>query len=132
MEKKESKITLEVKSQNFNKEGKVINALEAGAKLTKADAGRLGYEDQDSITFQTSGCGCPKVNADYNSTRIGKGEVETTVELDLKAKKLDLEKKDLVDVIAANAKLTKVDTLELNQKTEDWLRLKAETNCESD
>ena len=133
MEKKETKITVEVKSQNFNKEGKVVNALEAGAKLTKADAGRVGYEDQDSLTFQASGCGCPKINADYNSTTIGEGDVKTTVEMEVKAQKLDVDKKELVDVIAANAKLTKADAgREINQKTEDWFRLKAEGSCEGD
>jgi hypothetical protein len=133
VEKKETKIIVEVKSQNFNKEGQVVNALEAGAKLTKANAGRVAFENQDSITFHASGCGCPKVNADYTSTAIGEGEVETVVELDVKAKKLDMDRKELIDAIAANAKLTKADGgRDINQKTEDWFRLKAESNCEGD
>ncbi|MGL4632369.1 MAG: hypothetical protein ACRCVT_14300 [Leadbetterella sp.] len=48
--------------------GKVIDAIAAGAKLTKADSGRIGQTALDTITVNIDpcdvndgGCGCPKM-----------------------------------------------------------------------
>lgn len=48
--------------------GQLIDAIAAGGKLTKADAGRVGYLNLDSITvnidpcdINDGGCGCPKI-----------------------------------------------------------------------
>ena len=66
-EKKETTtvIAIEVKTQNFNNNGELTSEIVEGSKLTKADAGRLAFEDVDSLTFKSSGCGCPKIEVDW-------------------------------------------------------------------
>jgi hypothetical protein len=131
--KKENlKIVLEVKAINFNNQGQLLDAISAGAKLTKADAGRISQNDEDTITILGSDCGNPVITADYRSTSLGKGETKTNLELDLKGQVYSKEKNQLVDGFSANSKLEKLDDgLDPNKKTEDWHRLKAEKDCKA-
>ncbi|MBI2722490.1 MAG: hypothetical protein HYX39_09970 [Bacteroidetes bacterium] len=127
-----STIVVEVKTQNFNSKGELISAIAAGSKLTKADAGRIGYVDEDSITVKSSGCGCPKIEVDHNATSLDAQSKEaayknTTVEVDVKAQILDTEKKALVDAIASEVKLNRIENgIVAGRKSEDWLHLEVE------
>ncbi|MBK9283057.1 MAG: hypothetical protein IPM51_01915 [Sphingobacteriaceae bacterium] len=130
--KKESlKVIVEVKGKNYSK-GQVINSFEADAIITKESEGRLNQNDEDTITVIASDCGTPKLEAKYQSKSIGEGAIKTNIEIELKGKTLDLTKNQLIDAIAAGAKLTKADAgRTLDKAVEDLLTLKAEKNCES-
>lgn len=126
------KVVVEVKAKNYDTKGVVTDAVEAGAKLTKADAGRISQSDEDSITINATNCGTPTIEANYHSVSVGKGEVKTDLEIDLKGQTRDMSKNELIDAIAASAKLSKADAgRELNKSIEDWHRLKAVKNCEA-
>ena len=120
-----TKVVLDIQVKNYDKDGKLIDALESGAKLTKADAGRKSYEDLDSLSFKSETCGCGKLAIDYNSTTKGGAEMnETSLEVDLKLKKLDMNRNELIDAIAASSKLTKADAgRALDKTTEDNFHL---------
>ncbi|MES2512900.1 MAG: hypothetical protein V4580_02095 [Bacteroidota bacterium] len=125
-------IAIEVKTQNFNDKGEVISAMVAGSKLTKADAGRLAFVDEDSLTFKSSGCGCPKIEVDHNSTsndiKLEENATKnSTLEVDVKAQIKVAGKLELIDAIASGAKLTKADAGRLlDRKSEEWFNLQAE------
>lgn len=125
-------IAIEVKTQNFNNNGQMISESVDGSKLTKADAGRLAFVDEDSITFKSSGCGTQKIEVDYNSTSTDiKSEdnatKNSTFEIDVKSKIRNAGNTQLVDAIASSAKLTKADSGRFTgRKTEGWLNLQAE------
>jgi hypothetical protein len=125
-------IAIEVKTQNFNSKGELIDAIAAGSKLTKADAGRTQFEDLDSISFKSSNCGNPKIEVDYNSASTDiKSEEQairnTTFEVDVNSQILNTEKKELVNAIVAGSKLTKADSGRLEgQSREEWINLRAE------
>ena len=127
-----SNITIEVKSQNYNCKGELIDAITAGSKLTKADAGRLEFVDEDSLTFKSSNCGRSKIEVDHNSSSTDilsddDAIKSRTLEVDVKSQILNAEKGELVDAIAAGAKLTKADAGRFTgQKSEEWLNLKVE------
>lgn len=133
-EKKEtvSTLAIEVKTETFNASGDLTSAIVAGSKLTKADAGRLAFEDQDSLTFKSSGCGSPKIEVDHNSSSndiasVDNATKQTTLEVDVKAQIMNADKKVLVDAIASGAKLTKADAGRLAaQKSENWFNLQVE------
>lgn len=139
-EKKEttSVIAIEVKTQNFNSKGELIDAIAAGSKLTKADAGRLAFEDTDSLSFKSSGCGCPKIEVDHNGTSNDilseeKASKTTTLEVDVKAQIMNADTKILIDAIASSAKLTKADSGRLTgQKSEEWFNLQVDGACETE
>lgn len=132
MENKKLKVVLDVQANNFNNKGELIDAIAAGAKLTKADAGRSGSNDEDTITILGSDCGNPVLTADYRSVRSGIGEKETEVELDLKGKIFNQEKNQLVDGFAAQSKLKTVFAgKNATEVTEEWQRLKAEKDCKA-
>jgi len=118
--------------KNYNEEGQLLNALEASAKLTKADAGRESNVDEDAISINASTCDTPTIEAVYHGNAVGNGEVQTTLELDLKGKVFNEDKQELVDAIAAQAKLDKTNLGETDGMiTQDWYRLKAVKNTES-
>lgn len=126
------KVTVQLTATNYNEFGDVLNAIDASAKLTKADAGRESKGDEDNITINASTCDKPTIEATYTSSAHGKGEVKTTLDLDLKAKVFDDDKEELIDALSVQTKLEKTD---LGQKegflTQDWYRLKAVKNTES-
>jgi len=125
-----SKVMIELKAENYNSKGELIDAIAASAKLSKADAGRVGYVDEDSITFHEDGCGCPKIEIGINSTTTGEGKKLSTLEVDVKKQKLNPEGV-LVDAISAGAKLTKADAgRTTDKKLEEYFKLKVEGNCE--
>lgn len=128
-----SKLTIEVRTEKYNAKGELIDAIAAGAKLTKADAGRVGYVDEDSITLHQDGCGCGKLELGINSATSGQGKKESTVEVDFKRQKLNAENGQMVDVLKSHSKLTKADAgRSLDKKLEDYFKLKVEGNCEGD
>lgn len=64
-------INFEVSLQKKNASGEVIDAIVSGAKLTKADAGRVGYHSEEWLTITVEeGEGAdklPKVTLNSNS-----------------------------------------------------------------
>lgn len=133
LKKENLKVTVELNAKNFNQYGELLNAIEASAKLTKADAGRISIGDEDSLNINASTCDIPTIEANYTGQRIGKGESETALELNLKGKVFNDETQELVDVIAADAKLKKLDDgKDEAQATKDWFRLKAVKNTNSE
>lgn len=126
-----SKVVIELKTENFNSKGELIDALTASAKLTKADAGRLGYLDEESLTLHQDGCGCGKMEIGINSTTTGEGKKLSTIEVDVKTKRLNPENGELVDALSAGSKLTKADAgRSLDKKLEEYFKLTVEGNCE--
>ncbi|HAD33063.1 MAG TPA: hypothetical protein DCF44_00915 [Chitinophagaceae bacterium] len=126
-----SKVVIELKTENYNSKGELIDAIAASAKLSKADAGRVGYVDEESITFHEDGCGCGKLEIGVNSTTTGEGKKLSTIEVDVQRKKLNPENGELVDALSAGAKLTKADAGRLlDKKLEEYFKLKVEGNCE--
>ncbi len=133
METNNLKVTVELTAKNFNEDGEVLNAIEASAKLTKADAGRNAHGDEDSISINASTCDVPTVEAYYQGQSYGKGKMDTNLELDLKGKAFDVDKEELIDVMSATAKLSKEDLgKDENQLTKDWYRLKVVKNTDSE
>ena len=121
---------LEVKAANYEN-GKLKNVFGGKAQITKEDDGRESQNDEDTVTIRTSDCGTPKMEADYESVSIGKGEVKTDIELELKGQTAD-SRGGLIDAITAGAKLTKADAgRDLDKAIEDHLTLKAERDCNS-
>lgn len=126
-----SKVLIEIKTQNYNSKGELIDAIAASAKLSKADAGRVGYTDEESLTFHQDGCGCGKLEIGVNSTTTGEGKKSSTIEVDVKTQKLNPENGELIDALSAGAKLTKADAgRSLDKKLEEYFKLKVEGNCE--
>jgi hypothetical protein len=94
MQEKETKTTIEfeVKVKTFDMtKGELIDAIAAGSKLTKADAGRelenanaSIVEDTVEISFDpcleriNSGCGCPKITMRSHTkmTKADSGKTE--------------------------------------------------------
>jgi len=106
------------------------NVLEAHGKINKVFAEREGIVEE-ALSFKGTDCGKASMEANYNSTTQATGEQTTDVELNVKGKVLNA-KKELIDVVEAESKLTKADAGELdNTKTEDWLKLKLENGCEA-
>ncbi|MBK9284034.1 MAG: hypothetical protein IPM51_06900 [Sphingobacteriaceae bacterium] len=129
--KEKLKVLVEVSGKNYNK-GQVVSAFEANAVITKESESRLRQKDEDSITVRASDCETPKIEADYHSKSIGEGEIKTNIEIDIKGKTFDATKNQLIDAIAAGAKLTKADAGRTIDKTvEDLLSLKAEKSCDA-
>ena len=132
-------IAIEVNTQNFNDKGELTDSITASAKITKADAGRQLFTDEDSLSLKLSGCGTPKIEADYNATSTDTLSADdasknTTLELDVKGQTFDMTKGELIDAIASGSKLTKADAGRLTgQTSEDWLNLQVEggngTDC---
>jgi hypothetical protein len=127
------KVTVELTAKNYNEDGNVLNAIEASAKLTKADAERSANGDEDSISINASTCDVPTIEAYYQGQSYGKGQMDTTLELDLKGKAFDVDAEELKDVMSATAKLSKEDLgKDENQLTKDWYRLKVVKNLDSE
>ena len=126
-----SKVIIELKTENYNSKGELIDSIAASAKLTKADAGRLGNTDEESLSLKQDGCGCGKLEIGINSTATGEGKKLSTMEVDVKTKKLNPENGELIDALSAGAKLTKADSGRgLDKKLEEYFKLKVEGNCE--
>lgn len=106
------------------------NVLESQGKLKTVFAGREGILEE-SLSFKGTDCGKASMEANYNSTSQAIGEQNTDVELSIKGKVLNA-KRELIDVVEAESKLTKADAgVNENTKTEDWFKLKLENGCEA-
>lgn len=118
-------VVVDVKAINYQNG----NVYEAEGKLKTVFGGR-GQIAEESLTFRGTDCGKSQMEVDYNSASTGIGEKTTNVELDIKGRVLN-ERKELIDVVAANAKLAKTDTGIDGVKAEDWLKLKLENGCDA-
>lgn len=78
MEKENSKAVVNVEfTYEKKQEGKVIDAISAGAKLTKADAGRTVGSESIIIIIEpkccddnNGGCGCPKISIEQETEYV--------------------------------------------------------------
>ena len=131
MEKKENlNVVVEVKASNYQN-GKLKTVFGGKAHITKKDDCRTLQNDEDTVIIRGNDCEPSKMEADYKSTSIGKGEVLTNVEIELKGQIAD-SRGELIDAISAGAKLTKADAgRDIDQAIEDHYALKAERSCES-
>ncbi len=76
---------VKVKTFDMNK-GELIDAIAAGSKLTKADAGRVGYNSEEKViiriepTENDGSCGCPKIALESHSklTKADSGKTDQT------------------------------------------------------
>jgi len=68
-------VNLEFTFQKIS-DGKIIDAISAGAKLTKADAGRVTDTETIIIIIEPKcddndgGCGCPKITIEHQAEYI--------------------------------------------------------------
>jgi len=76
---------VKVKTFDMNK-GELIDAIAAGSKLTKADAGRVGYNSEDSMIIRIEQCqnegSCPQITLESHSklTKADAGKLETATD----------------------------------------------------
>ena len=76
-------IEFDVKVKVLDKaKGVLIDALASGGKMTKADSGRVGYVNEESLTVtldpcDDGGCGCPKISL-TSSTKSTKADAGRT------------------------------------------------------
>lgn len=107
------------------------NVMESSGKITKTGPDHVNVAEEDTLTFRASDCTKSSMEVNYNSSTTGTGEQATDVELDIKGGILN-EKKEVVDVIATDAKLKVVFGGKGQiEKTEDWLKLKIENSCDA-
>lgn len=119
-------IKVDVKAINYQNG----NVMESTGKLKTVFGGRDGVVEE-SLSFKGTDCGKATMEANYNSTSQGTGEQTTDVELNIKGKILT-DKKELIDVVEAESKLSKADAGNIGgPKTEDWLKLKLENGCDA-
>lgn len=129
MKDRKTEVSIEVNGNTYNKNGELIDAIAASAKLTKADAGRSAAQDEDSLTIKVNGSDTSKAAIDYNGSSNSTGDdasIETTVEVNVKGQALNT-KGELIDAIASGAKLTKADAGRMvNETSTDWLNFEVE------
>ncbi len=126
MEKEKSslKVAVNVTATNYQNG----NVFEAQGKLKTVFGGKGQIEE--SLTFHGSDCGKPNMEVDYNSSFAGAMEQTNDVELDIKGRVLN-SKKELIDIVGANAKIAKTEVITENVRSEEWLRLKMENSCDA-
>lgn len=107
------------------------NVMEAKGEITKSAAECSQIKGEDTLTFRGGDCEKPQMEINYNSSAKGTDEQTTDVDLEIKGRVLT-DRKELVDVIATDAKLKTVfggkGQIELR---EDWLKLKIENSCDA-
>lgn len=119
-------IKVDVKAINYQNG----NVLESQGKLKTVFGGRDAIVEE-TLSFKGTDCGKATMEANYNSTSQGTCEQTTDVELNIKGKILN-DKKELIDVVEAESKLSKESAGNIGgPKTEDWLKLKLENGCEA-
>lgn len=131
MEKKENlKVVVEVKGTNYSN-GKLKSVFGGKAQIIKDTKDRDSKNDVDTISFRGTDC-TPKIEAEYKSVSIGKGEVKTDVEIELRGQLAD-SKNELLDAIAGSAKLTKADAgRNLDTAIEDIHKVVVTKSCDAD
>ncbi len=123
-------VVLEVKATNYAN-GKLKTVFGGKGQITKDNAGRVSQKDEDTIKFAASDC-AGTLEAEYNSVSIGRGEVKTDVELDMKVQYADMNKGELIDAIATGSKLTKADAgRSLDTAIEDVHKLIGKRDCDA-
>jgi len=107
------------------------NVMETKGEITKSTAECAEIKGEDTLTFRGGDCGKAQMEINYNSSANGTGEQTTEVDLEIKGQLLT-DKKELVDVIATDAKLKTVfgGKGQIGH-TEDWLKLKIENSCDA-
>lgn len=129
--KKDLKIVVEVTGTNYSN-GKLKSVFGGKGQIIKESTDRKCRNDEDTIIFRASDC-TPKIEAEYKSVSIGKGEVKTDVELELRGQTFDMNKGELIDAIASGSKLTKADAgRALDTAIEDIHKLIVTKDCEAD
>jgi hypothetical protein len=124
------KVVVEVTGTNYSN-GKLKSVFGGKGQINKFNSEREAQNDRDAITIRATDC-TPKLEAEYNSTSIGQGEVKTEVELELKGQTYDMNKAELIDAIAAGSKLTKADAgRALDAAIEDTHKLRIERSCDA-
>lgn len=119
-------IKVDVKAINYQNG----NVLESQGKLKTVFGGRDAIVEE-TLSFKGTDCGKATMEANYNSTSQGTCEQATDVELNIKGKILN-DKKELIDVVEAESKLSKESAGNIGgPKAEDWLKLKLENGCEA-
>lgn len=119
-------IKVDVKAINYQNG----NVLESQGKLKTVFGGRDAIVEE-TLSFKGTDCGKATMEAHYNSTSQGTCEQATDVELNIMGKILN-DKKELIDVVEAESKLSKENAGNIGgPKTEDWLKLKLENGCEA-
>ena len=124
-----TEVSLEVTSTRKGKNGELIDAIAAGAKLTKADAGRSAYVDNDALTVKIDGSETSTATVDYNSSSTSTGDdasIEKTVEVTVKEQTTDA-KGEVSERPVGGSKLTKADAGRMeNETAEDWFNVEVE------
>jgi hypothetical protein len=124
-----TEVSIEVTSTRMGKNGELIDAIAAGAKLTKADAGRTAYVDNDSLTVKIDGSETTKAEIDYNGSSKSTGDdasINKTVEVTVKEQTTDA-KGEVSERPVGGSKLTKADAGRMaNETAEDWFNFQVE------
>lgn len=124
-----TEVSIEVTSARKGKNGEVIDAIAAGAKLTKADAGRTAFVDNDSLTIKVDGDDTSKAAIDYNGSSTSTGDdvsINKTVEVTVKEIVTDA-KGEVSEKPVGGSKLTKADAGRMaNETAEDWFNVEVE------
>lgn len=107
------------------------NVMETKGEITKSAAECAELKGEDTLTFRGGDCGKAQMEINYNSSAKGTGEQTTEVDLEIKGRLLT-DKKELVDVIASDAKLKTVfGGKSAIVKEEDWFKLKMDNSCDA-
>lgn len=124
-----TEVSIEVTSARKGKNGELIDAIAAGAKLTKADAGRTAFVDNDSLTIKVDGDDTNKAAIDYNGSSTSTGDdvsINKTVEVTVKEIVTDA-KGEVSEKPVGGSKLTKADAGRMaNETAEDWFNVEVE------
>lgn len=126
-------VAIEVSGTNYTNNGKLKTVFGGKGQISKRDNDRTMRNETDTISIRATDCGGAKMEGEYKSSAIGKGEVQTDVELELKGQQFDMNKGELIDAIAAGSKLTKADAgRALDTAIEDIHKLLATRSCEAE
>lgn len=125
-----TEVSIEVTSTRKGKNGELIDAIAAGAKLTKADAGRTAYVDNDALTIKIDGSETSKAAIDHNGSSTSTGDevsLNKTVEVTVKELVTDA-KGEVSEKPVCGSKLTKADAGRMvNETAEDWFNVEVES-----
>jgi hypothetical protein len=121
-------VVIAVQARDYRK-GIAVSSMETEAKLKTVFGGIDLERDERSFVIRGTTCS-PTIEVDYNSAEIGTGESDTQLEIDVRGKTFDIEKRTLVDGFDASANMTIHHDLEDDKVVEDWFKLKASRDCD--
>jgi hypothetical protein len=124
-----TEVSIEVSSARKGNNGELTDAIAAGVKLTKADAGRTAYADTDALTIKMDGNETTKAAIDYNGSSTSTGDdasMYKTVEVTVKEQVTDA-KGEVSERPVGSSKLIKADAGYMaNETAEDWFNVEVE------